>query len=456
MSTDLATINPFTLKEINRFQVDDVLAIERKLSLSYEAFAEWHVAPLVKRLQVIREIGETLLTNKTHLASLASLEMGKPLQEALSEVEKCAHLCRFYFDHAEKWLQPEVVQTAAKESFRSYEALGTILGIMPWNFPYWQVCRFAIPTLCAGNTVVIKHAMNTLGCAEALFQCMTTPNLPRGVFQNIVVDHEAVQDIIKDSRIRGVSLTGSTRAGKAVASTAGSVIKPVVLELGGSDPYIIVGDADIDDVIDKLGTARLMNCGQSCISPKRMIVDQRIYKAFVEALVEQFRKYKVDDPTKLDTKLGPLARPDLRDSLADQVQRSIDGGAKLLLGGKPLDECGSAYFPTVLSDVYPGQAAFDEELFGPVAAVTPFQNIEMAIKLANQSIYGLGGGVFSTDLDLARGISRKLQCGFTAINDFVRSDPRLPFGGIKESGIGRELSREGVQAFTNIKTVFIR
>jgi len=456
MPSSFETVNPYTKKVLATYTYDSAQALESKLRDATREAKAWANTPLSSRLALVEKLSAVLEKRKTELAELASMEMGKVLAQSLAEVEKCAAVCQFYAENGEAWLTRKEINTAASLSYQSYQPLGVILGIMPWNFPYWQVCRFVAPTLAAGNAVLIKHSTNTQGCAEALMESFLAAGFPKGLVQTISAEHDVISDMIADKRIHGVSLTGSTRAGKAVGAAAGKALKPVVLELGGSDAYIINADCDLDHAIETLITARLINCGQSCISPKRLLVERPIYERFVEGLTAGFASYKLGDPLKEETKIGPMARKDLSEELAKQVSASLEKGASLCTGGRLQTDFGFAYEPTVLKDVLPGQPAFDDELFGPVAAITPFTSTEDAVALANQSIYGLGGGVFSRDLKKAAAIADQLECGFVAINDFVRSDPKLPFGGIKESGIGRELSVEGLYAFTNIKTYYFK
>jgi succinate-semialdehyde dehydrogenase/glutarate-semialdehyde dehydrogenase len=380
--------------------------------------------------------------------------MGKPLAQGRAEADKCAWACEFYAEHAEGFLAPSAVATGARESFVTYEPLGPIFAIMPWNFPFWQVFRFAAPNLIAGNTALLKHAESVPGCALAIASVLREAGLPSGAFSNLFITHEQAKTVIAHAAVRGVTLTGSTRAGRAVARAAGAHLKKTVLELGGSDAYLVLEDADLDLAAAACAASRLINAGQSCIAAKRFIVDESVRGPFTQRLVARMREAKMGDPLDEATTLGPLARADLREALHRQVQTSLARGARLRLGGRVPDGPGAFYPATVLDEVRPGMPAFDEELFGPAAAVIGASGEAEAIRLANASPYGLGAAVFSSDLERARRIAaHELDAGACAINDFVRSDPRLPFGGVKDSGYGRELARHGLLEFVNVKSV---
>jgi succinate-semialdehyde dehydrogenase/glutarate-semialdehyde dehydrogenase len=388
------------------------------------------------------------------LAALMAREMGKPLAQGRAEADKCAWACEYYAEHAAALLAPEPAATGARESFVTYEPLGPIFAIMPWNFPLWQVFRFAAPNLVAGNTALLKHAESVPGCARAITALLEDAGLPSGVFTNLFITHEQAESVIAHPAVRGVTLTGSTRAGRAVARAAGAHLKKTVLELGGSDAYLVLEDADLDLAAAACATSRLLNAGQSCIAAKRFVVAESVRGAFTERLVARMAETKMGDPMDATTTLGPLARADLREALRRQVEASLAQGARLRLGGRVPDGPGAFYPATVLDDVRPGMPAFDEELFGPVAAVVGASGEAEAIRLANASPYGLGAAVFSSDLERARRIAaHELDAGACAINDFVRSDPRLPFGGVKDSGFGRELGRQGLLEFMNVKAV---
>lgn len=418
------------------------------------AFQDWRNTSFAERSEILMSIADTLLTRKTELARLMADEMGKPLAEGISEIEKCAWVCRYYAENAQHQLADQVIDTEFKKSKITYQPMGCILAVMPWNYPFWQVFRFAAPALMAGNTVLLKHAENVSGCALAIHEIFESSTLVKHAFTTLLTDKHITKALIEHPAIKAVTLTGSTQAGKSVAASAGSVLKKCVLELGGSDAYLVLKDANIDLAVNKCAQSRLLNAGQSCISAKRIIVHQDLITDFERKLVEKFKAQNMGDPLAQDTTIGPMARLDLRDALHQQVQRSIESGARCLLGGYIPDQEGAFYPPTVLSNVAPGMPAFDEELFGPVATIISADSTKHAIELANQSEYGLGGAIFSQNLELAEHIAtHQIDSGACFINDFVKSDPRLPFGGIKQSGFGRELGEVGIREFVNIKTV---
>jgi succinate-semialdehyde dehydrogenase/glutarate-semialdehyde dehydrogenase len=420
------------------------------------AFRSWRRVDSSSRARVLTATAGVLRDRLEDLARLVTQEMGKPLDQARAEVEKCAWVCEYYAAEGTDHLAPVAVETDAFRSMVAFEPLGVILAIMPWNFPLWQVVRFAAPTLMAGNAALLKHAPTTQGCAHAIEDVFLEARLPGGVFQNLPVDVDAIPGIIADPRVAAVTLTGSTRAGKAVAATAGAHIKKTVLELGGSDPYLILEDADLDAAAAQCTTGRLINSGQSCIAAKRFIVVASVMDDFRERVLARMGAAVMGDPLNPATHVGPMARKDLRDTLRDQVARSVRAGALCLLGGQVPERPGWFYPPTVLSDVRPGMAAFDEELFGPVATLIEARDEVDAIELANRTRYGLSAAVFTRDLERGERIAReRIEAGACFVNAFGRSDPRLPFGGIKESGYGRELSEFGIREFVNIKTVWV-
>lgn len=437
--------------EMNNNEVDSIL------ESSQSAFMDWKNVPINQRAALIKNAGAVLRNNIKQYSELMTLEMGKPIVQSRAEIEKCAWVCDYYAENAEKFLQNEIVQTDASLSFVSYQPLGVILAIMPWNFPFWQVIRFAAPTLTAGNTGLLKHASNVTGCALAIEDLFKKAGFPENVFRTLVISSKNVKRVIDNPINKAVSLTGSVPAGKAVASAAGASLKKCVLELGGSDPYVILEDADIEASTDSCVTSRLLNGGQSCIAAKRFIIVESVYDEFEKLFVQKMKLKKMGDPLQDVTEVGPQASTALRDELHDQVLRSIKSGAKLLLGGEVPEGKNAFYPPTVLSEVKPGMAAFDEELFGPVAALIKAKDESDAIRLANQTIFGLGAAVFTSDSKRGERIAQlELQAGNCFVNQFVRSDPRLPFGGIKESGYGRELSPFGIKEFVNIKTVYVK
>ncbi len=449
------SINPATGKSIAEYPRHDDKAIEARIAGAEQAWQSWRKTDVAQRAAVLQKAAILLEAGKERYARIITEEMGKALHEAIGEVSKCAWLCRYYAEEAESILRPREVQTDARKSYVCYQPLGLILGVMPWNFPFWQVFRFAVPALMAGNGALLKHASNVQGCALAIEEIFLQAGLPEGLFANLNIAGPRVESIIADARVAGVSLTGSEPAGSAVAAAAGKHIKKSLLELGGSDPYIILEDADLGLAANACSAGRLLNAGQSCIGAKRFIVLEEVYDAFLQRFLQSMSASRMGDPMKKDTTLGPLARMDLREQLHEQVQASIALGAKAVLGGHLPEGPGAYYPPTVLVDVTPDMPAFREELFGPVAAVIKTQTEAEAIALANRSEFGLGAGVFTNDLPRGERIALQLEAGSCFVNGFVKSDPRLPFGGIKKSGYGRELSREGLLEFTNVKTVYV-
>jgi succinate-semialdehyde dehydrogenase/glutarate-semialdehyde dehydrogenase len=404
----------------------------------------------------MRRAGEILRERKEELARLMANEMGKPFSQGVSEAEKCARVCDYYAEHAESQLADEDVRTEAKRSFVAFEPLGVVLAVMPWNFPLWQVFRFAAPALMAGNGGVLKHASNVPGCALAIEDILQQAGFPQGLFRTLLIGNKQVKAVIEHPLVRAVTLTGSTPAGKAVASQAGAVLKKTVLELGGSDPYVILEDADLDHAVETCVNARLINSGESCIAAKRFIVVESIAKTFTDRFVAVMKTRRVGDPLADGTDVGPMARTDLRDELHAQVTGSVKLGAELLLGGEIPPGAGAYYPPTVLGNVRPGMPAYDEETFGPVAAIIVAKDEDDAVRVANDTVFGLGSAVFTRDLSRGEAVARRLQAGCAFVNAGVASDPRLPFGGIKLSGYGRELGSFGIREFVNIKTVYIR
>jgi len=382
-----------------------------------------------------------------------ALEMGKPIRQGLAEVEKCAGNCDFYAEHAEAFLADEKLKL--EQARIQYQPLGTVLAVMPWNFPFWQVLRCVAPILMAGNAMVLKHASNVMGCAVLLEQVLERAGLPNNVFRTLKITARQVPNVIRHPVVSAVTLTGSEPAGRAVTAAAGAELKPCVLELGGSDPYIVLDDADIDEAAKVGAWARNQNVGQSCIAAKRFIVVDSVYDEFVEKFTNHIKALKVGDPLEKGTQVGPMARADLRDELHDQVERSVRAGAKIVLGGTVPNQPGAYYPPTVLTNVKPGVAAFDEETFGPVAAVIRVKDEAEAIAMANHSRFGLGSSVWSKDLDRANRVAAQIESGMVFINSMTRSDSRLPFGGVKASGFGRELWTQGIRSFANVKTVCI-
>lgn len=451
------SINPASNQHIQSYDTFSDEAVLEAISNAHQGYLLWKKQSMSDRCAQILRLADQLDSDYDTYARIITAEMGKTLNESEAEVKKCVTLCRYYAEHAESLLKDVHIKTEFYKSYKSYQPVGVILGIMPWNFPFWQVFRFAIPALMVGNSVILRHAYNVTGCAlgiEALFKKI---GFSENVFQTIIVDHHQIPAIIAHPHIQGVSLTGSTYAGSQVAQQAGLSLKKSVLELGGSDPYIILEDADLDLAVKACTTSRLLNAGQSCIAAKRFIVLEKVYQSFVDKMIIAFKAIQMGDPLAPQTNIGPMATNALRDQLHKQVQTSIQKGATCLIGGSIPDNTGAYYPPTLLVDVKPGMPAYDEELFGPVGAVILAQSEEEAINIANSSIYGLGGAVFTQDLEKGERIARnEIESGSCVVNGFVTSDPKLPFGGIKQSGYGRELSVEGLHEFANIKTIIIR
>lgn len=451
----MRSVNPATGETIREWQQasdDQVLAA---LKAAEGAFVDWKNAGFGPRRDVMRSTATILRRDKSSLARLMADEMGKPLSQGEAEVEKCAWTCEYYADNAERFLADEPVPfDEGWEAAVVFRPLGCVLAVMPWNFPLWQVFRFAAPALMAGNTSVLKHASNVCGCAIEIERVFREAGVAEGVFQTLLIRSDRVEGVIANPVVQAVTLTGSTPAGSAVASAAGKHLKKTVLELGGSDPYVVLADCDFDRTVETCVASRLINSGQSCIAAKRFIVEKPLYPAFVDAFTEMMSSKRFGNPTEDGVDIGPLARADLRNELHSQVARSVHKGARVTTGGEVPQGSGAFYPPTVLADVTPGMPAFDEETFGPVAAITQAEDAEEAIRLANASSFGLGAAVFTKDVERGKRIaSDRLNAGCCFVNDFVRSDPRLPFGGIKKSGYGRELSAFGIREFVNIKSV---
>jgi len=453
---DVAAINPATGQTVKIYRETTQEEVAAAIAKAHEAWGEWRARPFAERARLMQRCAGILRARKESLARLMATEMGKPVKQGAAEAEKCAWACEFYAANAERMLQPEDVATEAKRSYVAFQPLGVVLAVMPWNFPLWQVYRFAAPGLMAGNVAVLKHASNVPGCALAIDEMFREAGFPEGVFRALLVGSKAVGAIIDHPRVRAVTLTGSTPAGRSVAMQGGHAIKKTVLELGGSDAYVVLEDADLDHAARTCVQSRLVNSGQSCIAAKRFIVASPVAREFTERFVERMKQAKVGDPFDEATDVGPLARQDLRDHLHVQVRRSKDRGARVLLGGEVPAGDGAWYPPTVLADVKPGMPAFDEELFGPAAAIVEAKDENDAIELANRTQFGLGGAVFTKDLARGERLARALECGFAAVNTLVASDPRLPFGGVKCSGYGRELGVFGIREFVNVKTVYLQ
>jgi succinate-semialdehyde dehydrogenase/glutarate-semialdehyde dehydrogenase len=452
----LTSHNPATGEVLETFDELTDAAIEERLARAASAFEHQRRSSFAERAGRMSAAADILEREKGDLGRMMTLEMGKPIAAAVSEVEKCAWVCRYYAEHAESFLADEPRASDGSQAYVRFDPLGPILAIMPWNFPFWQAFRFAAPALAAGNTILLKHAPNTPQCGVAIEKLFLDAGLPEGLLQNLFLTNEQAARLVADERLRGVTLTGSTRAGREVARIGGRHLKAMVMELGGSDPFIVLDDADLTEAIKVGADARCLNSGQSCIAAKRFLVHTSVFDQFRDGLVAEMSGRMMGDPKDRGVNIGPMARKDLRDKLAAQVQASIAGGARALCGGRVPDVKGFFYPPTVLVDVAEGTPAAEEELFGPVAPIIPFASDDEAVALANGTAYGLGASLWTADAGRARQLIGRIDAGAVFVNGLVKSDPRLPFGGVKDSGFGRELSREGMHSFVNIKTVWIR
>ena len=453
----LKSINPSNGELIASYEEMTKGEVKVIISDVNSAYREWRQTSFSHRAQLMNNAAQILQAKKEDLGKLMSIEMGKPFSQAVAEANKCASVCEYYADHAERILGDQIIETDASKSYITYRPIGIVFAVMPWNFPFWQVLRFAAPALMAGNVGILKHASNVQGCALEIEKVFHDAGFPNNVFRTLIIGSKRVKEVIENPHIKAVTLTGSTPAGKAVASQAGAVLKKTVLELGGSDPYIILEDADLDKAVTACMIGRFLNTGQSCIAAKRFIVVDSILDEFRTKLLEAMKTQKWGDPFDEDVNIGPMVNTWSRDEVHEQVTSSIEEGAKLLVGGEVPDVEGAFYPATLLDNVGPGMPAFDDEIFGPVASIIPVNDEAEAIRLANQTPFGLGGAVFTRDVEKGERIAaNEIEAGCCFVNDFVRSDPRLPFGGIKESGYGRELSEAGIREFTNMKTVYIR
>jgi len=450
------SINPATGEHLTSVPEHDQLAIEQRLAHAHNAASVWSKTAFADRAARLRALALLLNTRTEPLARLITLEVGKPIREARAEISKCASGCDYYAEQAEHFLADEIVATGATRSLVGYSPLGTVLAIMPWNFPFWQVFRAAAPALMAGNTVLLKHASNVPQCALALDALFREAGYVDGVFQNLQVSGARTEALIADPRVQAVTLTGSESAGRRVAAAAGQQLKKCVLELGGSDPLVVLADADLDLASEMAVSARFQNSGQSCIAAKRFILVEEVAEEFLKRLMPRIEALRVGDPSQEDTDIGPLARADLRDLLHRQVRESVSAGARVRLGGQPLSGPGWYFGPTVLDRVAPGMPAYHDELFGPVVAVLRARDEAEALQLANDTRYGLGASVWSRDVARAERFVRAIDSGLGFVNGVVHSDPRLPFGGVKNSGFGRELGRHGIREFVNVRTIWIR
>jgi succinate-semialdehyde dehydrogenase/glutarate-semialdehyde dehydrogenase len=455
----LQTIDPATGQPVATHEETSAAQLSGILDRARESAVRWAAAPPERRAESLRNLAVALRSDASRLAALATREMGKPLAESQAEVEKCALACDWFADHAPGLLRPEEVSTGAMRTRLAHQPLGVVFAIMPWNFPYWQVVRALAPALAAGNVVVLKHAPSTTGCALALARTALSAGLPEGLFSAIVVSAERTDEVasgvIADRRVAAVTLTGSSRAGRAVAAQAGQALKKCVLELGGSDPFVVLADADLESAAAWAARSRFQNTGQSCIAAKRIIVEEAVADEFNEQLLRHVRELRVGDPSEPGVTIGPLARVDLRDIVERQVRESVRQGARVLIGGQAPDVPGFFYLPTVLDQVEPGMPVLEEEVFGPAIPILRARDAEHALALANDTQYGLGSAVWTSDVERGEEFATRLQAGHTAVNGMTISDPRLPFGGIKDSGYGRELFRHGLLEFVNVHAIVV-
>ncbi len=454
--TGIKSINPYSGKLLAEFQSLTEEDLEKKLSAGSLAFSSWKETDFTKRAELMNNAAGVLKDKREKYAMIISLEMGKVLKESLAEVDKCALVCEYYAENAAEFLQPESINLPdGAKSKVIHQPLGIILAVMPWNFPFWQVFRFAAPTLMAGNVAVLKHASNVPQCSLAIEEVFADAGFPEGAFQSLLIDSEATTKLIEDDRIKAVTLTGSEKAGSSVAAAAGKHIKKSLLELGGSDPFIVLKEADIKKAAKTAVKARMINFGQSCIAAKRFIIEEEVYEEFLAHFVEHFRKLKQGDPMEEASDFACMARPDLAAELYAQIDKSVKAGATLLFGGEQPEEGSSLFHPTILSDIPTSAPAYSEELFGPVATIFKVKNEEDAIALANDSEFGLGASIWSENKEKAEILAGKIESGAVFINAMVASNPHLPFGGVKKSGFGRELGRYGILEFVNSKTVYL-
>jgi succinate-semialdehyde dehydrogenase/glutarate-semialdehyde dehydrogenase len=451
----IVSTDPSTGAELDRYDAHDDAEVARRLARSVDAGGDWRHASFADRAGVLSRTAELLDSQRDDVAALMTREMGKTITAARSEVDKCAWVCRHYAEHGEAYLADDVIETDAATSYVRFDPLGPILAVMPWNFPFWQAFRAAVPALMAGNTMLLKHASNVPGCALRIEEVFAEAGAPDGVFSTLLIGGSRVADVIADGRVRGVTVTGSVASGRAVAEAAGRHLKPSVLELGGSDAFVVLPDADLTAAAEVGASSRLINNGESCIAAKRFIVVEEVAVNFVDAFRDQLDAAVVGDPMDPDTDVGPMARPDLRDDLHDQVERTVAAGAQLRLGGHALDRDGYFYAPTLLTGVEAEMAAGAEETFGPAAAVITVPDEESAIAIANSSTFGLGASIWTRDRDRGQRVAAVVEAGAVFVNELVKSDPRVPFGGVKDSGYGRELGAYGIKEFVNRKTVWV-
>ncbi|MFN5754448.1 MAG: NAD-dependent succinate-semialdehyde dehydrogenase [Pseudanabaena sp.] len=452
----IASINPVTGEVLKTFEPLTDEQLEHKLALADRTFATYKHTSFRDRAQWMHQAADILEAKKTEFGIIMTLEMGKTLKSAIAEIEKCANLCRFYAEHAPSFLADTPAQTDASRTIIRYQPLGIILAVMPWNFPFWQVFRFAVPALMAGNVGLLKHASNVPQCALAIAETFRVAGIPEGAFQTLLIGADRVAGIVADPRVKAATLTGSEPAGQSLAAIAGHHLKKVVLELGGSDPFIVLKSADLELAVNTAVIARVMNNGQTCIAAKRFILEEAIADQFISKFVDKFKALKVGDPMQSETDIGPLATPQILNELDAQVKTTVDLGAKVLVGGYQIKGKGNFYAPTILDQIPLGAPPYQEEFFGPVASVFRVQNLDEAIALANSTSFGLGASFWSNDPQEIEQAIEQIESGAVFVNGMVKSDPRVPFGGIKRSGFGRELGIEGIREFVNIKTIWIK
>src|SRR5215203_2175336 len=451
----IASINPGTGKTLKTFEALSAAQIEQKLQLAAETFRTYRQTPMSERARMMQRAADILEAEKHSLGKMMTAEMGKPIKAAIAEAEKCASVCRYYAENAPHHLADQVVETNAQKSYVYFQPLGPVLAVMPWNFPFWQVFRFVAPALMAGNVGLLKHASNVPQCALAIEDIVHRAGFPEGAFQTLLIGSGQVQAVIDDPRVRAVTLTGSEGAGRSVGAEAGEQIKPSVLELGGSDPFIVMPSADLEKAVSTAVTSRTLNNGQSCINAKRIIVHQEIADEFERRFVERMAALKVGDPMSEETDMGPLATPQILEDVDSQVRRSVEVGARVLTGGKPMEGEGNYYPPTVITDIPEDSPAYVEEIFGPVASLFRARDIEDAVRIANDTTFGLGSSAWTNDPAEQERFANEIEAGMVYMNRMTESTPEIPFGGAKNSGYGRELSHYGIREFTNIKTVWI-
>lgn len=452
----IESVNPATGKVLETFEEWPADKTAKVISQVHQAWPEWRETPFEDRASLMREAAQVLHRNKDEFARLMALEMGKPITQGRGEVEKCAWGCEYYAEHGESMLTPEPGQSDGSAAYVAFRPLGVVLAIMPWNFPFWQVFRFAAPALMAGNAAVLKHSSNVPFCALAIEQVFRSAGFPEDVFRTLMIGSKQAEGLLENPVVKAVSLTGSSEAGRRVAAKAGEFLKKSVLELGGSDSFIVLADADLDEAAHVAAQSRCVNAGQSCIAAKRFIVQQEVYSAFMTRFQKEMAALVVGDPLEEGTQVGPLAREDLRRALHEQVVDSVAAGAELVLGGTIPQGDGYFYPPTILAGVRAGMRAYHEEMFGPVASVLPVRDVEQAIEVANDTPFGLGGSVWTRDTARGEEMAARIEAGAVFVNGMVKSDPRLPFGGVKDSGYGRELSRFGIREFVNVQSVWVK